>query len=150
MKKKLLILLLLLWAAPVFCQPKVSFGFTQRNVSVTVAQNVVEKNMETQRVALVEAGPVFGGFMGVNHGKPDAWGVGTLPLRVAFWRVLLAGGAWIGTQRIPSFGTKANFAARLELALTPRILISWLHLSNASIGRENPASDAFGLTWRLK
>jgi hypothetical protein len=150
MRTRVVLLMLLCVVAPVSAQPKVSFSFNQRNVSLTAAQNVVEKNLETQRLVLLEAGPVFGGFTGINHQKPDAWAIGTLPLRVAFWRVLIAGGAWIGTQRVPSFGTKANFAARLTVDLSSRLAFSWLHLSNASLGKQNPASDAFGLTWRLR
>jgi hypothetical protein len=150
MRKKLLVLLLILWAGPVFCQPRISFSLTQRDIEVSAGQNFVEKNLETQRAIWADIGPVVLATVAINHDKPNAFAIATLPLRVWFWRFRVDGGGWLGTERAPSFGTKANFAARLRIALTEHVALSWLHLSNASIGRANPASDIFGLTWRMK
>lgn len=150
MKWLVLVLALLGHAAVAHCQAGVSFDFGQKDISVSVAQNAMEKNLETQRFVWADVGPVLVSFVGINHGKPDAFAVATLPLRVWFWRVHVEGGGWLGTERVPSFGTKANFAARLRIDLTRTLQLSWLHLSNASLGRNNPASDAIGLTWGLR
>lgn len=145
-----LLLALAFWLVVTPAWAQVSFGFAQRGVSVSVAQNVVEKNLETQRFLWADVGPVLVGFVGINHAKPDALAIATLPLRVWFWRVHVEGGGWLGTAAVPSFGTRANFAARLRVSLTRTLQVSWLHLSNASLGANNPASDAIGLTWGLR
>jgi hypothetical protein len=141
--------ILLLFSASVTAQG-VSFSFTQRDIEVSAGQNFVEKNLETQRAIWADIGPVVVAAVAINHDKPNAFAIATLPLRVWFWRLRVDGGGWLGTERAPSFGTKANFAARLRIALTEHVALSWLHLSNASLGRANPASDIFGLTWRMK
>jgi hypothetical protein len=128
----------------------VSFSFAQRGIEVSAGQNFVEKNLETQRALWTDIGPVVLAAVAINHDKPNAFAIATLPLRVWFWRFRVDGGGWLGTERAPSFGTKANFAARLRIAITEHVALSWLHLSNASLGRANPASDIFGLTWRMK
>ena len=147
--RSLILIILLLVPSLALAQPRVSFSFNQKEVSVTAAQNNWEKNLETQRFVLADVGPVFGGYVGINHDKSDVLGIGTLPLRISWNRFHLSGGGWIGTNRLPSFGTYTNFAARLQIDITGRIRLTWLHLSNAGIGDSNPASDACGLTWRF-
>lgn len=150
MKWLVLVLALLGHAAVAHCQAGVSFDFSQRDISVSVAQNSIEKNLETQRFVWADVGPVLVSVVGINHGKPDAFAIATLPLRVWVWRLRVEGGGWLGTAAVPSFGTHANFAARLRIVLTDKLQLSWLHLSNAGMGRNNPASDAIGLTWGLR
>ena len=71
MKWLVLVLALLGHAAVANCQ--VSFGFGQKDISVSVAQNTIEKNLETQRFVWADVGPVLVSFVGINHGKPGGW-----------------------------------------------------------------------------
>lgn len=150
MKKRFFFAFAFFWFAVSAFAQGVRFDFKQRDIAVSAAQNVMEKNLETQRFLWADIGPVLVGFVGINHRKPDAVAIATLPLRVWFWRVHVEGGGWLGSAAVPSFGTKANFAARLRVSLTRTLQLSWLHLSNASLGANNPASDAIGLTWGLR
>jgi hypothetical protein len=149
MGRAYLVLAAILFAASP-AQAQVSWDFKPNGLSLTVAQNFVEKNLETQRFFLADSGPFLFGYVQRRHDKPDLVAIAALPLVVSIGPVRLSGGGWLGSAAIPSRGTHANFAARLEVELASRLTLTWLHLSNANLGDQNPASDAFGFTWRFK